>query len=76
MHTATCEDGDVELVGGISKTEEGLKCFNQRWTTVDGLTSGLQTTWLLYICQYTLKTGLIADTNKCDFRDHKSNRIT
>ena len=24
----------------------------------------------------TLRTGLIAGTNKCDFRDHKSNRIT
>ena len=25
---------------------------------------------------YTLRTGLIAGTNKCDFRDHKSNRIS
>ena len=24
----------------------------------------------------TLRTDLIAGTNKCDFRDHKSNRIT
>ena len=37
MHTATCEDGDVKLVGGMSETEGRLEvCFNQRWTTVDG----------------------------------------
>ena len=32
-------------------------------------------TWMPIIYMY-LTTGLIAGTNKCDFRDHKSNRIT
>ena len=37
MLTATCEDGDVKLVGGMSETEGRLEvCFNQRWTTVNG----------------------------------------
>ena len=34
---AMCEDGDLTLVGGLSKTEGRLEvCFNKRWGTIDG----------------------------------------
>ena len=34
---AVCEDGDLRLVGGLSKTEGRLEvCFNRRWGTIDG----------------------------------------
>ena len=36
-HTATCSDGDLKLVGGISETEGRLEvCFGQRWGTIHG----------------------------------------
>ena len=48
IHTATCEDGDVKLVGGMSKTEEGLRCASVRdgllWMGMDGHTATLK--WL------------------------------
>ena len=37
IHTATCSDGDLKLVGGASETEGRLEvCFNKRWGTIDG----------------------------------------
>ena len=36
-HTASCKDGDLKLVGGMSETEGRLEvCFNKRWGTIDG----------------------------------------
>ena len=38
MYTiASCKDGDLKLVGGISENEGRLEvCFDQRWGTIDG----------------------------------------
>ena len=36
-HTASCNDGDLKLVGGPSHTEGRLEvCFNRRWGTIHG----------------------------------------
>ena len=35
-HTASCNDGDLKLVGGASETEGRLEvCFNKRWGTIN-----------------------------------------
>ena len=37
MYIASCEDGDLKLVGGISEDEGRLEvCFDQRWGTING----------------------------------------
>ena len=34
---ASCQDGDLKLVGGISENEGRLEvCFDQRWGTING----------------------------------------
>ena len=36
-HTASCNDGDLKLVGGTSETEGRLEvCLNKRWGTING----------------------------------------
>ena len=35
--TASCNDGDLKLVGGTSENEGRLEvCLNRRWGTIDG----------------------------------------
>ena len=37
IHIASCKDGDLKLVGGISENEGRLEvCFDQRWGTING----------------------------------------
>ena len=37
FHIASCKDGDLKLVGGISENEGRLEvCFDQRWGTING----------------------------------------
>ena len=36
-HAASCSDGDLKLVGGVSEAEGRLEvCFNKRWGTIHG----------------------------------------
>ena len=36
-YIASCKDGDLKLVGGISENEGRLEvCFDQRWGTING----------------------------------------
>ena len=37
IHVASCQNGDLKLVGGISENEGRLEvCFDQRWGTISG----------------------------------------